>query len=84
MKALIKNTGELLEVKSMYTQLSITIDFPSEIDIESKSLGTVEYQHDGSKLDYDNVELSDGNLYKKEELVIGIENIREYKIKNLI
>jgi hypothetical protein len=84
MKALIKNTGELLEVKSMYTQLSITIDFPSEIDIESKSLGMVEYQHDCSKLDYDNVELSDGNLYKKEELVIGIENIREYKIKNLI
>lgn len=66
--------------------VSFEFNFEGEnsLDVEP-NINKIRYEHEGSK-DYpvDDVELSDGKTYKKSQLVIGIDNIREYKIKNII
>jgi hypothetical protein len=85
-KALVKKTGELLDVKSIRKEVTISIEFPKDLDIDVKE------QTYNLKLDNDvytdgddgDVELSDGNLYKRKDLIVGLEDIRDYKIKNII
>lgn len=81
-KALIKKTGEVLDVRSMWSVEMFEMTFT--YDTETKS-SKIEFKHEGSK-DYpiDDVELSDRKTYKKSELVIGVDNIREFKLKNII
>jgi hypothetical protein len=87
-KALIKKTGEVLDVRSMTSiqmlEMTFTYDTDTDTDTETKS-SKIEFKHEGSK-DYpiDDVELSDGKTYKKSELVIGVDNIREFKLKNIM
>lgn len=66
-KALVKKTGETLDVKSMWKSVTVSFDFTFSTD----------------DINVDEVELSDGKTYKKSDLVIGMDNIRDYKIKNI-
>lgn len=100
-KALIKETGEILDIFSSYQTIMVssmtmpeslsdiaksnlqnllTSNFPNGVEItiddnlhenfESKSNPEIFYI------------LSDGSTYKYTELVVGVDNIREYKINN--
>lgn len=87
MKALIKETGEVKEVKSMWHTQTVSFDFTfdtDDVDTDTEKYTNKVFYHEGSK-DYniDDVELSDGKTYKKGELIIGTDNIRDYKIKNI-
>lgn len=88
MKALIKETGEVKEVKSMWQTQTVSFDFTFDTDDvvnnDNEKYTNKVFYHEGSK-DYnlDDVELSDGKTYKKSELIIGTDNIRDFKIKNI-
>lgn len=94
MKALIKETGEVKEVKGIWQTQTVSFDFTFDTDDVDNNTDDVDnntekytnkiFYHEGSK-DYnlDDVELSDGKTYKKSELIIGADNIRDYKIKNI-
>ena len=87
MKALIKKKGEVKEVKSMWHIQTVSFDFKFDtdyVDIDTEKYTNKVFYHEGSK-DYntDYIELSDGKTYKKSELIIGADNIRDYKIKNI-
>jgi len=62
--------------------LPFDITFDNDVDTEKYTNKT--FYHEVIK-DYntDDVELSDGKTYKKSELIIGTDNIRNYKIKNI-
>jgi len=82
-KALVKKTGELLDVKSIRKEVTISIEFPKDLDIDVKEQ-TYNLKLDNYVYTDGDVELSDGNLYKRKDLIVGLEDIRDYKIKNII
>jgi hypothetical protein len=82
-KALVKKTGELLDVKSIRKEVTISIEFPKDLDIDVKEQ-TYNLKLDNDMYTDGDVELSDGNLYKRKDLIVGLEDIRDYKIKNII
>lgn len=63
---------ELLEDIEKYTVEVMEIEAVWDFDFKDKEFPGNEY------------ELSDKKKYKKEELILGIDNIREYKLKNII
>jgi hypothetical protein len=90
-KALIKKTGEILDVVHEYSLMNIEIKLPEGIDSElvkqlkdqwkeSKSLHQVEIRSGKDREDF--YTLSDGKTYELEELVVELDEIREWKIKN--
>ena len=68
-KALIKKSGEILDVVSEYSM----VQFATE---DSK----LKMKTNKQKEDY--YTLSDGETYEIDELVVGLEEIREWKINN--
>ena len=99
-KALIKETGEILDIKSKYQKMNLTfnLDFVDSLNISDddknnlKKLSTSEEVWVNSIDEY-NVKskkegtyyiLSDDNKYFEEELVVGMDNIRDWKLKNII
>lgn len=74
-KALIIETGEIFDIEERYMKSYINasinfIDLETK-NFESKSLGKF-------------CKLSNNNEYKIEELVIGTDNIREWKLKRIV
>jgi hypothetical protein len=67
-EALVIETGELLDIKFHYFRTGSPTSPPEENKKE--------------KLPY--YVLSDGNKYLEKELIVGLDNIREYRIKNII
>jgi hypothetical protein len=87
MNVLVKKKCEVLKIKSISWQDYDDSKFEFiYINTEGQnfSVSSTMSMDFLTNINYNNIELSDGKLYKKEELVIGIENIREYKIKNII
>lgn len=83
MKALIKETGEVKEVKGMWQKQTISFDLTFDTDNIDDDSEKVFYHEGSSDYNVNDVELSDGKTYKKSELIIGADNIRDYKIKNI-
>lgn len=76
MKELIKETGQTQSV-------SFDIIFDNDVDTEKYTTNKTFYHEVIKDYNTDDVELSDGKTYKKSELIIGTDNIRNYKIKNI-
>ena len=85
-KALIKETGQILEVEGTYivrhTTVSFNIDI-SEEDLKELQETTFTYSGD-SKEEGTYYNLSDGKEYVEGNLIIGLDNIREEKLKDII
>lgn len=93
-KALIKKTGEILDVKSKFQKMTLKIDidnfpddlkeslkgFENEVWIKTDTEGCYQLKEDKGTYYI----LSDGNKYYENEVVTGTDNIREYKLKNII
>ncbi len=74
-KALIKETGQILDIKQNWMKSQVTSSF-SFNDLEtkefkSKSLGRFYV-------------LSAGVEYPEDKLIIGTDNIREFKLKGIV
>ena len=84
-KALVKDTGQILEVESVYSVKQISVSFEFEINDESlKELQGTTFVYSGdSKEEGTYYNLSDGKEYVEENLIIGLDNIREDQINKL-
>lgn len=85
-KALIKETGEIFDVRQTYKKMwmSFEINFSDvlktdEVKEETWTKSSVSNEAEGTYYI-----LSDDNKYFEEELVVGMDNIRDWKIKNII
>ena len=100
-KALIRETGEILDIKQKYQKmnLSFNLDFVDSLNMSDddknnlKKLSTSEEVWINSSFDQYNVKskeggtysiLSDDNKHFEEELIVGMDNIRDWKLKNII
>jgi len=87
-KAIVIKTGEVLDVEGYFTVMNLTISLPIEISddvfkqLESEVYLKSRNQDNPKPGDY--YTLSDGNKYNDDELIVGLDNIREYKIKKII
>lgn len=74
-RALIKETGEILDIKQNWMKSHVTSSFNfndlETKEFKSKSLGRFYV-------------LSDDIEYSEEELVIGTDNIREWRLKRIV
>lgn len=82
-KALVKKTGEILDVKSHYFTKQISISLPGGMKLPKEWTDKFSYEQEDIAPS-DHYILSDGNKYDEDELVVGIDNIRDYKITNQI
>jgi hypothetical protein len=74
-RALIKKTGEVLDIHDIFKKSHVTSSFTFDDletkDFKSKSLGKFYL-------------LSNGYEYPEDQLVVGREDIREWKLNNII
>ncbi len=75
-KAMIIKTGEILEVNHHFNKSFIISSFNFDDDIYSSKIN--------DKLNDKFYVLSDGKEYTCRQLVIGSDNIREWKLNNII
>jgi len=99
-EALVIETGELLDIRFHYKMMTFEWQLPPELSKNLKSdkkiteiwtkinskgnmspTSPVE-ERKKEKLPY--YVLSDGKKYLEKELIVGLDNIREYRIKNII
>lgn len=105
-KALVKSTGEILNVKNKYVKYSMEVSFPDGMSDNIKKIiddYQIEYNIDyefpesshgsqglvgigGRIIESDKTyyRLENGKSYKESELIIGMDNIRESKLNNLL
>jgi hypothetical protein len=74
-KALIKETGQILDIKENWMKSLVTSSFNFD-DLETK-----EFKNKSLGRFY---VLSDGIEYPEDELIIGTDNIREFKLKGIV
>lgn len=74
-KALIKETGQILDIKENWMKSQVTSSFSFD-DLETK-----EFKNKSLGRFY---VLSDGIEYPEDELIIGTDNIREFKLKGIV
>jgi hypothetical protein len=91
-QALIKKTGEIFDVVSEYSMMKLTFnlpfDFPDKENYEKEITET--WIHNGGtqvkmKTEKDREEyyiLSNGETYEVDHLVIGLDEIRDWKLEN--
>lgn len=84
-KAIVKDTGQILEVESTYSVKHISASFEFEISDESlDELKDTTFVYSGnSKEEGTYYNLSDGKEYVEENLIIGLDNIRDEQINKL-
>ncbi len=84
-KALVVKSGEIHSIESerqvMNMELSLSLD--TDIDTSDETIHFINdsksYEKEGKYYHLDN-----GLAYHESELIIGIDNIRDYKLKNFI
>ena len=88
-KVLVIKTGELLDIKFSYKNMKIEIDLEnfSKETQDTMRLWTSSFPSSddtGNEKDGFWYTLSDGMKYHEDELIVGLDNIRDYKLKNII
>lgn len=93
-KALVKKTEEVLDIDSIFKQVTMSINYPIELGISPEEANKKRKKDMLFSILYKKGDLktgcgfyyflSDGKSYKESDIVIGIENIREYKLKKLL
>lgn len=87
-KVIIKSTGEILDVVSKYTMVKMTIelpiDFPDKEKFEKEISETCTYELkcETSKDKEDFYILSNGKTYEVDDLVVGLDEIRNWKLES--
>lgn len=94
-KAIVKSTGELLDIKASYITMQINIELPDSL-LESlrdiTDTNNISVMNSDSSVNFENTDdttpsdyylLSDNKQYEASDIVVGKENIREYKIHTL-
>ncbi len=92
-KAIVKKTSEILDVEEHWSvkMMSVTIELPDELkDVFKEPIDVfghkIEYKdkYTKSNKEGDHYILSDGKEYMGHDLIVGIDNIRDYKVNKLI
>jgi hypothetical protein len=85
-KALVKETGEIKDIESQYDVKYITMSFNFDLSdeqmneiIEMTLVHDSEPQEEGT-----HYTLSDGKVYHEKDVVVGVDKIREEKLKKII
>ena len=86
-QALIKKTGEIFDVQNEYSMIRMTIELPfdfpgKESFVEKWTHSNNEFKMTTGKDKEDYYTLSNGETYEVDELVIGLDEIRDWKLKN--
>jgi len=88
-QALIKKTGEIFDVVSEYSMMNISIELPIELGEKIKDIQeTWTYNGDNQikmttgKPKEDYYVLSNGETHEVDDLIIGLDDIRDWKLKN--
>lgn len=86
--AIVKKTGEQLVVdnKFIIKKMKLSFEMPKgmEMDIIDMPDQEFSYKDKNPKIgEGANYILSDGNTYNEDELIVGLDNIREYKISKI-
>jgi len=86
-KAIVRKTNEILDIENHWVikKMKLSIEFPGFDDLNTVLEENYEYKdtkeiHDEG----DHYILSDGKKYVSDELIVGLDNIRDYKITNQI
>ena len=85
-KALVKETGEIQEIKSEYEVQYITASFTFDLsDEKAETIKEMTLVHDSEPQEEGmHYTLSDGKVYHEKDVVVGMDNIREEKLKKII
>lgn len=86
---MVIKTGEIFDIEDSYNtkKFDVIFEYPSELMIEPQSLKDtntgiplqIDYKDRGKDI-HQFYHLSNGNIYKNTELIIGLDNIRDIKI----
>jgi hypothetical protein len=83
-KAIVKKTGEILDVERSWIVKKMSIKITTKEDFDFKDqLEKIFGKEDTSIKEGENYILSDGKRYISDELIIGLDNIRNYKINQI-
>ena len=89
-KAIVKKTNEIFDVEKHWIvkKMSITINLPDDLkDILGDQIAQYECDHKDTNpkehKEGDHYILSNNEYYISDELIVGIDNIRDYKIRLL-
>lgn len=85
-KAIVRKTGEILDIKRHWIVKAISIEFPEGLEhfntiLEEKFAFDIDVENHKNG---DHYILSDDKEYMSDELIVGVDNIRDYKITNQI
>jgi hypothetical protein len=90
-QALIIKTGEILNIEQKIFMVNVSIDIESKsyerikeylkFDNEDKDISDKEDNIEKNHIYY---RLSDGNTYREDEIIIGLDNIRNFKLETLL
>jgi hypothetical protein len=94
---LIKSTGEVAKIRNKYYSFISNFCFPdpekeTDNDDRTKGFGFVEmFKEDSDKFYFfsdrkfkTNYLLTNGQIHQEQDLVVGLSNIRNYKLQNFI
>lgn len=79
-KALIIETGEIFDIEDRYIKSYVNTTFSFD-DLGKEDFGKPNFE---SKPLGNFFKLSNGKEYSEKQLVIGIDDIREFKLNNLV
>lgn len=85
-KLIVKETGELINIKNEFQikHMSFSFEFDLE-DVVKDKIEELTFTHPGdSKTDQEGKYYTgdNGETYHESEVVVGLDEIREYKLKN--
>jgi len=85
-KAMIKETGQIHQVESQYSVQYITMSFNFDLDDKQmEDIKEMTFIHDSEpKEEGDYYTLDDGKVYHEKNLIVGTDEIRDHKLKNII
>ncbi len=85
-KAIVKETGELLQVESQYSVKYMTMSFNFDMDEQqSENLKEMTFVHDSEPQEEgEYYTLDDGKTYHEKDVIVGKEEIRDSKLNSLL
>ncbi len=86
-KVLVKKTGEILSTTNNgyeVRRVSFSFEFDIDTKIKEKTEKTLTFTHPGTKTEREGkyYTCDNGEVYHEDDIVVGLDEIREYKIKN--